>query len=131
MGSREAHFQYGRTDGPAPFPWPQPRGLVDARPRRMNPWWEGKPLPVLPPTRRHLVGQMQRRLELRLAPALVVRGPRQIGKTTAQLQLLQDLLDNGVPPRQIFRVQADELPSLKELGEPLLRLVDWYEQTVL
>jgi predicted AAA+ superfamily ATPase len=99
--------------------------------RRMNPWWEGRPLPVLPPTRRHLVGQMQRRLELRLAPALVVRGPRQIGKTTAQLQLLQDLLDNGVPPRQIFRVQADELPSLKKLGEPLLRLVDWYEQTVL
>ena len=99
--------------------------------RRMNPWWEGKPLPVLPRTRRHLVGQMQRRLDLRLAPALVVRGPRQIGKSTAQLQLLQDLLDRGVPPRHIFRVQIDELPSLKELGEPLLRLVDWYEQAVL
>jgi predicted AAA+ superfamily ATPase len=99
--------------------------------RRMNPWWEGKPLPVLPSTRRHLVGQMQRRLDLRLAPALVVRGPRQIGKTTAQLQLLQDLLDKGVPPRQIFRVQADELPLLKDLEEPLLRLVDWYEHAVL
>src|SRR5215471_1846992 len=96
--------------------------------RRMNPWWERLPLPVLPETRRHLVAQMHRRLELRLAPALVVRGPRQVGKTTSQLQLLRDLLDKGVPPRNIFRVQADELPSLKELREPLLRLVDWYEQ---
>jgi|HubBroStandDraft_3_1064219.scaffolds.fasta_scaffold38668_2 predicted AAA+ superfamily ATPase len=99
--------------------------------RRMNPWWEGLPMSVLPLTRRHLVGQMQRRLELRLAAALVVRGPRQIGKTTAQQQLLQDLLDRGVPPRNILRVQADELPALKELREPVLRLVDWYERAVL
>src|SRR6476620_3481666 len=80
--------------------------------RRMNPWWEGNALPVLPKTRRHLVKQIHRRLELRLAPAVVVRGPRQIGKTTAQLQVLKDLLDRGVPPRNVFRVQADELPEL-------------------
>jgi predicted AAA+ superfamily ATPase len=99
--------------------------------RRMNPWWEGHPLPVLPATRRHLVAQLHRLLDLRLAAALVVRGPRQVGKTTAQLQLLQDLLARGVPPRNVFRVQADALPSLRELREPLLRLVDWYEHAVL
>ena len=99
--------------------------------RRMNPWWEGRPLPVLPVTRRHLVGQIHRRLEQRLAPAVVVRGPRQIGKTTAQLQVLQDLLDRGVPPPNVFRVQADELPELAELSEPILRLVDWSEAAVL
>jgi predicted AAA+ superfamily ATPase len=101
--------------------------------RRMNPWWEGHPLPVLPKTRRHLVRQIQRRLGLRLAPAVVVRGPRQIGKTTAQLQVLQDLLDSGVPPRNLFRVQADELPELAALSEsePILRLIDWYERTIL
>jgi predicted AAA+ superfamily ATPase len=107
-----------------------PHGLVlDLR--RMNPWWTGHALPALPSTRRHLVGQMQRRLELRLAPALVVRGPRQVGKTTAQLQLVSDLLERGVPPLNIFRVQADALPAMAELQEPLLRMVDWYESAVL
>lgn len=99
--------------------------------RRMNPWWEGKPLPALPQTRRHLVGQIHRRLELRLAPVVVVRGPRQVGKTTAQLQVVQDLLTRGVPPENIFRVQADELPELAGLSEPVLRLVDWYEAAML
>jgi predicted AAA+ superfamily ATPase len=97
----------------------------------MNPWWEGNPLPVLPSTKRHLVGAIHRRLEQRLAPIVVVRGPRQIGKTTAQLHVLQDLLDRGVPPRQIFRVQCDELPEISSLAEPLLRLVDWFEAVVL
>lgn len=99
--------------------------------RRMNPWWEGNPLPVLPATRRHLVAQTHHRLKLRLAPVVVVRGPRQIGKTTAQLQVLGDLLKAGVPAPNIFRVQCDELPELTRLTEPLLRLVDWYEGAIL
>jgi predicted AAA+ superfamily ATPase len=99
--------------------------------RRMNPWWEGKPLPVLPQTRRHLVGNIHRRLQLRLAPIVVVRGPQQIGKTTAQLQILEDFLNRGVSPTYILRVQCDELPEISALSEPLLRLVDWYEDAVL
>lgn len=99
--------------------------------QRMNPWWEGKPLPVLPPTKRHLVGTIHNRLSTRLAPIVVVRGPRQIGKTTAQLHVVQDLLERGVPPRNIFRVQCDELPEMSSLSEPLLRLVDWFEGAVL
>lgn len=99
--------------------------------RRLNPWWEDLPLPQLPSTRRHLVGQIRRRTEAHIAPIVVVRGPRQIGKTTAQLQVLQDLLDEKTPAQHIFRVQCDELPGLAELEEPLLRLVDWYESTIL
>lgn len=99
--------------------------------QRMNPWWEGKALPLLPSTRRHLAEQIHRRLQLRLAPAVVVRGPRQIGKTTAQLQVLQDFLESGVPPRNIFRVQTDELPALAGTSEPILRVVDWYEANIL
>ncbi len=64
--------------------------------RRQNPWWEGRALPLLPPHHRHLVRQIQRRLEWKLAPVVVVRGPRQIGKTTAQLHLIEDLLKSGV-----------------------------------
>jgi predicted AAA+ superfamily ATPase len=120
---------------PAGRPPQQEDTLTDALVRdlrRMNPWWEGQPLPVLPTTRRHLVAQIHRRLELRLAPAVVVRGPRQIGKTTAQLQILSDLLDRGVPPKNIFRLQADELPDLgHHFTEPILRLVDWYQESIL
>jgi len=107
-----------------------PIGLIQDI-RRMNPWWEGDALPPLPNTRRHLVHTMQRRLDQRLAPIVVVRGPRQIGKTTAQMQLLSDLLSQGIPPRNILRVQCDELPELMKLSEPILRLADWFEKTVL
>ncbi|HOZ45177.1 MAG TPA: AAA family ATPase [Candidatus Hydrogenedentes bacterium] len=99
--------------------------------RRLNPWWEGLPLPELPATRRHLVGHIKRRIEARIAPIAVVRGARQIGKTTAQLHVLQDLLNGGIPPQHILRVQCDELPGLTEHDEPILRLVDWYESNVL
>lgn len=99
--------------------------------RRMNPWWSGQPLQQLPPHRRHLVGQIQRRIEQRLAPIVVVRGARQIGKTTSQLQVLEELLAGGIPPDHILRVQCDELPTLASLREPILRLVDWFERAVL
>ncbi len=102
--------------------------------RRQNPWWEDKPLPPLPPlppTRRHLVHQIRQRVDRRLAPIVVVRGPRQIGKTTAQLQVLKDLLEEGVPPHLIFRIQCDDLPELRNVSEPILRLADWYERAVL
>jgi predicted AAA+ superfamily ATPase len=74
---------------------------------------------------------MKNRLDAKLAPIVVVRGPRQIGKTTAQLQLLEDYLE-VLPPRQVLRVQWDELPSLRSIdSEPLLRVVEWYERTIL
>lgn len=88
-------------------------------------------MPLLPDTKRHLVAQIHKRLKMRLAPITVVRGPRQIGKTTAQLHVIEDLLKAGTPPTHIFRVQFDELTELLKLQEPLLRLVDWYESTLL
>lgn len=98
---------------------------------RDNPWWEGRPGLQLPAVRRDFVSQIHRRLQIRLAPIVVVRGPRQVGKTTAQLQVIEDLLRQGVEPRRILRVQCDELPGLGALGEPILRLADWYENAIL
>lgn len=98
---------------------------------RDNPWWRGQPGKALPPTRRAFVSSIHRRLKNRLAPVVVVRGPRQVGKTTAQLQVINDLLAAGVDPRCILRVQFDELPEINQLREPILRIVDWYESTIL
>lgn len=99
---------------------------------RDNPWWRGLPGLPLPPVRRHVVADILKRLEQRLAPIVMVRGPRQVGKTTAQLQVIEDLLSRPVQPSRIFRVQCDDLPALSKVSkEPILRLVDWYEATVL
>lgn len=100
--------------------------------RRFNPWWADSPGPNLPPHRRHIVGQIRRRLSGRLAPIVVVRGARQIGKTTSQLHVLSDLLSEGISGRNILRVQFDELGDLARLGgDPILRLVDWFERNIL
>ena len=98
--------------------------------RRLNPWWEDEAMPVQPATRRHLVGQIRRRLDSGIAPVVGVRGPRQIGKTTAQFQIIQDLLDEGVDARRILRVQFDDLQSLGKLPEPILRISDWFERRI-
>ncbi len=98
--------------------------------RRMNPWWEGKPMPPQPRMRRHLVAQIGRRLDAEIAPIVMVRGPRQVGKTTAQFQLIEDLLQEGVPPSNILRVQFDELDALQRIEEPILTISDWFQREI-
>ncbi len=98
--------------------------------RRLNPWWEGEPMPLQPGTRRHLVAQVRRRVEAGIAPVVVVRGSRQTGKTTAQFQMIQDLLDEGVRPTSILRVQFDDLQSLKRVDEPILSIAGWFENRI-
>ena len=112
------------------FPAPELTRPLVADLRRQNPWWAGDPAPVQPGPRRHLVGQIRRRLNLELAPIVAVRGPRQVGKTTAQLQIIEDLLAEGARPNTILRVQFDELGSLRDLVDPILRIADWFEHHI-
>jgi predicted AAA+ superfamily ATPase len=99
---------------------------------RDNPWWISEPAPALPPNRRWLFEPTLRKLKDGLAPVTVLRGPRQVGKTILQRQIIQHLLDvEGVHPKRIFRVQFDELPLLRSISEPLLVLCYWFEEQVL
>jgi len=105
---------------------------LDSYLRSTNPWWEGKPGRVLPPYRRWAFEPLLRKLEAGPAPAVVLRGARQVGKTTLQEQAIQYLLqDKGVEPRRILRVQFDEIPSLRGLKQPLLDIAAWYQDRVL
>ena len=61
-----------------------------------------------------------------LAPAVVLRGPRQIGKTTLLNQVVDQLMRDGVDPLRLFRLQFDDLSDLKKLNMPIVNLVDWY-----
>ncbi|MBI4641762.1 MAG: ATP-binding protein [Candidatus Tectomicrobia bacterium] len=86
----------------------------------------------LPPFRRWLFETTLQRLQSGLAPVTVLRGPRQVGKTTLQEQIIDYLLhQQPVSPKRIFRVQFDEISSLKEVSDPILSLCRWFEHRIL
>jgi len=105
---------------------------LDAYLRDTNPWWEGKPGPVLPGYRRWAFPVLLRKLRSGLAPAVVLRGARQVGKTTLQEQVIEHLQrEEKVEARRILRVQFDEIPSLRGLKEPVLAIARWFENRIL
>lgn len=99
--------------------------------RDSNPWWRGERLFGVPLVRRWAFAPTIKGLRNGLAPVTVLRGPRQVGKTTTLNQIIDTLLDDGVEPRRIFRVQFDDIPQLKRLETPVLDLVAWYADQVL
>lgn len=101
--------------------------------RRTNPWWEGKPGPELPPYRRWAFHTVKKKLETGFAPIVLLRGPRQVGKTKLQEQLIEQYLKEGVKSHHILRVQFDEIRPLlgRELTTPILSLAWWFEDRIL
>jgi len=105
---------------------------LDAYLRETNPWWVGKPGRVLPEFHRWVFDVLLKKMHAKLAPAVVLRGARQVGKTTLQEQAIQHLLRHRkVTPDRVLRVQFDEMPSLRGLNEPILAIVRWYENRIL
>jgi len=100
--------------------------------RDTNPWWQGKPMRPLPAFRRWLFEHTLQRVKGGLSPVTILRGPRQVGKTTLQEHIIDHLLrEENVSARRIFRVQFDEIPSLKGLHDPILSLCRWFESEIL
>ncbi len=97
-----------------------------------NPWWSGNPTKPTQRYRRWAFAEVMQRLDGDLTPIVALRGPRQVGKTTIQEQVIEELLKlRGVNPARIFRLQFDEVPSLGSYSQPVLTLVRWYEENVL
>lgn len=96
-----------------------------------NPWWQGKAMRPLPPYRRWLFPEVLKNLKAGVAPVTALRGSRQVGKTTLLEQVIAHLLQvEGVAPRRIFRLQFDEIPSLR-MRDPILAVTRWYERRIL
>jgi predicted AAA+ superfamily ATPase len=105
---------------------------VDSFLRETNPWWEGKPGQTLPEYRRWAFNSALKKLKGGLAPVVILRGPRQVGKTTLQLQIIEHLLSReGVKPSRILRIQFDDLPSLRGIKDPVLAVARWFESRIL
>ncbi|UFS72082.1 ATP-binding protein [Geomonas sp. RF6] len=94
--------------------------------RQYNPWWSGARFPDLPAWRRAAFREVNDWLHAPPAGrALLLSGPRQVGKTTLLLQAIDVLLDQGVAPTNILYATFDH-PLLKLIGlDGLLRL--WRE----
>jgi hypothetical protein len=97
--------------------------------RDLNSWWEPphRVRPAAPGYRRRGAAELQRALRDRRPLIQVLRGPRQVGKTTALYQLVESMIADGVSPEDVFLVRFD-LQPLQEAG--LLPLVRWYEAEV-
>lgn len=104
---------------------------MEAMLRDNNPWWRGERIFGLPPLRRWAFQPVLEGIKSGMTPVTVLRGPRQVGKTTLLNQVIHALLDEGVAPKRIFRLQFDDLPQLRNLSEPILALIRWYADTVL
>ena len=99
--------------------------------REMNPWWQGMGVPNLQPVRRWAYDSLLRGLRSQLAPVIVLRGPRQVGKSTLQAQVIDELLNTGTDPRHILRVQFDDVRALHKREQPILEIVWWYADHIL
>src|SRR3989304_1843604 len=104
---------------------------LDSFLRDTNPWWAGQPMRRQPPYRRWAFHVIGKRWKTGLAPVVVVRGPRQVGKTTLQMQLIEQLQAEGHPANRLFRVQFDELPSMRGVTDPILAIARWFENRIL
>ncbi len=105
---------------------------LDELVRRMNPWWENKPGRVLPTFRRWAFAKSLKGLTDGLAAITVVRGPRQVGKSTIQDQIIAHLLtERRVAANRILKVQFDEIKELGRLELPVQSIAWWFEDRVL
>lgn len=99
--------------------------------RDANPWWRGERQYAVPRIKRWAYSPVLNGLTRGLAPITLLRGPRQVGKTTLLNQVAEELLDKGIDPRRIFRVQFDDIDPLRRVANPILDLTAWYADVVV
>ncbi|MCX6987027.1 MAG: ATP-binding protein [Chlamydiae bacterium] len=75
---------------------------------QFNPWWRGERIPDIPHWRRGAFKELMQWIEAPPAHrAIMLSGPRQVGKTTLLIQAIQQLIDSGVPPANILYATFD------------------------
>jgi len=93
-----------------------------------NPWWAGQETPV-PEFKRLAYHACRKHLDdTSLRRAVLLSGPRRVGKTTILTQIAADLVKEGVDPRSIIYLSLDH-PLLKLLRLP--KILDIWHETYL
>ncbi|MCP4640546.1 MAG: ATP-binding protein [bacterium] len=93
-----------------------PQSAVIAMLRRVNPWWSGKPIPGVPETPRDALASVTEQIsDASTSSALMLEGPRGVGKTTMLLQAARKILFDGVAPEQVVYASFDH-PVFRAAG---------------
>ncbi len=91
-----------------------------------NPWWEEGAVPA-PfrdwPRRMYFDGFVRLVQQTAVNRAVVLMGPRRVGKTVMLTQAVQKLIDDGIAPRRVCYVSVDT-PTYT--GIALERLLTWF-----
>ncbi|HXD85570.1 MAG TPA: AAA family ATPase, partial [Urbifossiella sp.] len=96
----------------------------------LNPWWAtGQLRKAPPPYLRRGVRELLERIARPKGLIEIVRGPRQVGKTTAFEQAIEHLLNTRVNPKDILFLRFDQ-EVLRESRGGLLPIIRWFQQTV-
>jgi len=83
---------------------------------QFNPWWKNERIPDLPKWKRGAFSELMQWIETPpVQRAVLLSGPRQVGKTTLLLQAIEKLLAAGVPPGNILYATFDH-PICKLAG---------------
>ena len=95
--------------------------------RDLNPWWEspGVVRPDPPRYRRPVVRDLLRRLKPQKGLIEVLRGPRQVGKTTGIYQIIEDMMAAGTVATDLLFVRFD-LELLREEPGALRSILSWF-----
>lgn len=94
------------------FPYEDIAGVLAS----FNPWWQNEKMSSLPQWKRAAFHHLLRETLTPSTPrAILVSGPRQVGKTTLALQTIESLLKEGVPAGDILYVTFDH-PIIKLAG---------------
>ena len=99
--------------------------------RDPNPWWQdGRTVRPAPPKyRRPHITDLRSRLAEPRGVIEVIRGPRQVGKTTGIHQIIEDLLRASCPANTLLFVRFD-LELLREKPAGLRSILGWYVDNV-
>jgi predicted AAA+ superfamily ATPase len=83
---------------------------------QFNPWWRGEKIPDLPEWNRGAFQELMQWIENPPTQrAIMLSGPRQVGKTTILLQAIQRLIASGIPSANILYATFDH-PICKLAG---------------
>lgn len=105
------------------------REMVRLLTNRFNKWWIGQKIKVPEFKRRDFEYLIKK---INDPKALILIGPRQVGKTTVVMQIIDTLLDEGIEPKRVMYVQLDDV-ELGMLSEKnlLIDILSAYQKNIL
>ncbi|MBS1938890.1 MAG: ATP-binding protein [Bacteroidetes bacterium] len=97
---------------------------VQARILTENPWWTGAGVDELYRSMRHraFFPPFMHLVQAKVRRAVVLLGPRRVGKTVMLHQCVQQLIESGVPPRKICLLSVDQPVYSRMRLDDLFRL---------